>query len=76
MQISTMEFSEKMSSNANLNTLTIYLSLTFVKSSIWDAWLGGECALVYNTSLKIQAKILLWKQVKMESFWSLGQLIV
>ena len=48
------------------------------KSSIWDAWLGPECASTgeYNTAFKIQTEVSLWHQVKMESFWSLGQLIV
>ena len=48
------------------------------KSSIWDAWLGPTCASAggYNTTFKIQADISLLQQVKMESFWSIGQLNV
>ena len=73
LQKSTMQFFGKIVSNANLNTLTI-----LTKSSIWDGWLGTECfsAGEYNTAFKIQAEIFLWQQVKIESFWSLGQLIV
>ena len=70
-----IEFFEKKKivRNVNLNTLTI-----LAKSSIWDAWLSPECASTgeYNTAFKIQAEVSLWHQVKMESFWSLGQLIV
>ena len=60
-------------SNVNLNTLAI-----LAKSSIWGAWLGLACASAdgYNTAFKIQVEISLWQQVKMDSFWSLGQLIV
>ena len=66
-------FFKKIVSNANLNTFTI-----LAKSSIWDGWLDPEFASAaeYNTAFKTQAEIFLWQQVKMESFWSLGQLIV
>ena len=67
-----MEFFLK-NSNINLNTLTI-----LAKSSIWGAWLGPACAFAGgdNTAFKIQAELFLWQEVKMESFWGLGQLIV
>ena len=60
-------------STVNLNALTV-----LAKSSIWGAWLGPARASIggYNLVFKIQADIFLWQQVKMESFWSLGQLIV
>ena len=43
-----------------------------------DAWLVAECASEggYNIAFKIQEEISLWQQVKIESFWSLSQLIV
>ena len=42
-----------------------------------NAWLSPECASAgeYNTAFKIQVEISLPQQVKMDSFWSLGQLI-
>ena len=57
-------------SNVNIKTLT-----TFAKSSTWDAWLCPKSASAgeYKTAFKIQAEISLWQ---MESFWSLGQLVV
>ena len=72
LQIYKME-SKKKNSTVNLSALTI-----LTKSSIWSGWLGPACASAgaYNTAFKIQAEIFLWQQVKMESFWSLGQLIV
>ena len=56
-----------------MNELTV-----LAKSSICDAWLNRECAYAggYNTAFKIQAEKSFWQQVKMNSFWSLGQLIV
>ena len=55
------------------DTLTI-----LAKSCIWDGWLGPKFASAgkYNTAFKTQAEIFFCQQVKMESFWSLGQLIV
>ena len=55
------------------NGLTI-----LAKSSIWNAWLGPAFASAggYKTAFKIHVEISLWEQVEMESFWSLGKLIV
>ena len=66
-------FLKKKNNNINLQTLNI-----LAKSSIWDALLVPECVSAggYNTAFEIQAEISLLQQVKMESFWSLGQLIV
>ena len=73
LQVSAMHFFEKIVNSTNLNNLSI-----LAKSSTGDAWLGPECTSAgeYITTFKIQAEISLWQQVKMESFWSLGLLIV
>ena len=59
-------------STVDLNAVTI-----LANSSILGTGLGPACASTggYNTVFKIQVDLFLWQHIKMESFWSLGQLI-